>query len=324
MNNRRKRTFGLLPNGRKVEEVTLSAGLLSVSILTYGAILRDARFDGVPFGITLGHETLGPYLDHSIYTGAIVGPVANRIRNARVRIAGVDLSLEANEGPHTLHSGSSGLHAALWSIRELTPRTVVLKVELADGHGGLPGQRVIEAAYEVVAPSTLRLQLRAISDRPTPFNIANHSYWRLGPGDDWSGTSMQVSADHVLSTSSNKLPTGECRIVDGTPYDLRTAVHLRPGSPALDHTYCLRKGRPLDVPVARLVGPNGVSLALCTDAPGLHLFDGRYGALPGRAYPGLALEAQMWPDALNHSHFPNIVYSREQTFRQTTSWTFAR
>ena len=46
----------------------------------------------------------------------------------------------------------------------------------------------------------------------------------------------------------------------------------------------------------------------------------------GRPYPrfsGIALEAQGWPNAANHSDFPSIEVTPEYRYHQHTRWTFA-
>jgi aldose 1-epimerase len=50
--------------------------------------------------------------------------------------------------------------------------------------------------------------------------------------------------------------------------------------------------------------------------PGL---DGqRYGP-----FAGVALEAQDWPDSVNHPHFPDVIATPEKPYRQTTTVTIA-
>ena len=49
------------------------------------------------------------YPNHHQHFGAIAGPVANRIANAKLTLSGKDIALEKNEGETCLHSGNQGL-----------------------------------------------------------------------------------------------------------------------------------------------------------------------------------------------------------------------
>ncbi len=39
------------------------------------------------------------------------------------------------------------------------------------------------------------------------------------------------------------------------------------------------------------------------------------------AFAGVALEAQDWPDAVNHPNFPSVIASPDRPYRQTTRVT---
>ena len=60
-------------------------------------------------------------------------------------------------------------------------------------------------------------------------------------------------------------------------------------------------------------------LTLATDQPGVQVYDGQFNT---PAYNAIAIEAQGWPDAPNHSAFPGIALNPGQTYRQTTTWRF--
>ena len=112
--------FGTLKDGRTVQKITLSSGDLTVAILSYGAIVRDVRLAGVDHSLTLGSDTLADYETAMPYHGALIGPIANRISNARVRIDGMAYELERNQdGRVHLHSGAEGTHIEMSCARML-------------------------------------------------------------------------------------------------------------------------------------------------------------------------------------------------------------
>ena len=112
--------FGTTPAGSEVECLTIGDDHLTAGILSLGAILQDVRLAGVPYSLTLGGSDLAAYQGPMEFFGAIVGPVANRITNASAVLNGQRHHFAANEGPNTLHGGSTGTHALIWEPTEHT------------------------------------------------------------------------------------------------------------------------------------------------------------------------------------------------------------
>lgn len=329
-----KAQFGKLRDGRTVDAITLSAGDLSITILTYGAILNDVRLRGLPYGLTLGSPEITTYEHGPMnYFGATVGPVANRIAEAQAELDGEPLQFDANEGPTMLHGGEHGLHTELWSIASLTATSLTLTLTLPHGKGGFPGKRLLTARYTVTAPATLTLELTATTDAPTLMNLANHSYWNLDGTPTTDGHRLQVFADRYLPVDARMTPT-EITAVAGTGFDLREGRVLSPSdAQRYDHNFCLSDTRGAMKPAAVLRGTSGIEMRMDTTEPGLQVFDAApigSGNFPGhRGVPeigfcGVALEAQGWPDAPNRPEFPSVRLDPNETYRQETRWQFSK
>lgn len=320
------RHFGTLSDGRSVQAADLRAGSLSATILTWGAVLQDVRLAGVPHSLTLGSTMLADYEGQMRHHGSLIGPVVNRLSQARAPIAGIDHQFEANQdGVHCLHGGAAGTHLKVWTLTASNDHSVTLSLTLAAGEGGFPGLRHLTAEFTLLPPATLRLRLSGTTDAPTLMNIANHSYWNLDGTADWSGHHIRLSADHYLPTTPDFTPTGAIVPVDGLPVDFRAGRVVAPGNPDLDNCFCLsRTNQPLR-DVLWLTGQSGVSMTLATTETSVQLYDGRTAIRPGHgAYEGIAIEAQGWPDAPNHAGFPTIELTPAQPYAQTTEWRFAR
>ncbi len=319
--------FGVTPDGQTVERIELTNGTLTVGLLTLGAILQSVRLDGIDHDLTLGSDTLDDYFNGMEYFGAIVGPIANRIANAKTQLNGTELSFEANQdGLHSLHSGTDGIHAHVWTIEDITETSAKLSLKLPDGFGGFPGDRSLEAQFTLDG-SDLELQLTATSTADTLMNLANHSYWNLDGGATFDGQTLRVSADHFLPINDESLPTGEIKAVDNLAYDLRTGVALSPETLPLDHNFCLTDTRRSVTDVAVLRGTNGLAMTVATTEPGLQVYDGRTTQASNERYApyaGLALEAQCWPNAMNEDKFPSVVLNAGQTYEQITRWKFSK
>jgi len=316
--------FGLTSDGKAVQRITLAAGELAVSLLTWGAVLHSVRLLGVPHDLTLGSDRLADYEGAMRHHGSLIGPVANRITGARAKIDGADHRFEVNQSPDiTLHSGAAGTHLKVWTLTEMTETSATLGLTLPDGEGGFPGTRHISARFLLIEPAILRLTVTVFSTKPTLINMANHSYWNLDGSDDWSGHQLQINADHYLPTTEHFTPTGEIAPVASSAMDFRKPRPITPRADLFDNNFCLSLLRRDLTEVMTLTGTSGVSMTMATTEPGLQVYDGRNAIRPGRSpYEGLAFEAQFWPDAPNHPEFPDITLPEATMWEQITEWRF--
>ena len=321
--------FGTTRTGEEVRAATLRRGPLVARILTLGAILQDLRLDGR--ALTLGAPGLAAYDGGPMaYFGAVIGPVAGRLRDARGPLDGTTLRLDTGPHPHALHCGRAGLNATVWDVAEAGAHQLRLVARAAPGVAGLPGDRRFAATYRLEADA-LRLVLEAETDAPTWVNLTHHGYWHLGGPPGIDGHRLAAAADRVLPVDSETLPTGEIRPVAGTRFDFRAGRRLGPDD-ALDHCFCLARAERATTDAARLAAPDGTALTLATTAPGLQVFTGEAAATPGHPghdgapygpRPGLALEPQGWPDAPNHPDFPSIRLDPGTPWRREIVWRVA-
>lgn len=316
--------FGMTADGRRVDRVVITAGDLTVSLLTWGAIVQGVWLKGTDRSLTLGSETFADYLGQMRHHGVLIAPVVNRFTGATARIGGVEHHFAANQdGKHTLHSGPTSAHLQLWQLKEVAADRAVLEIDLPDGLGGFPGNRHVRAEFSVAAPASLRMKVTADTDKLTLFNAANHSYWNLDGTSTWAGHSLQIAADQMLPTTADFNPTGEVRPVTGTEFDFRQMRQIAPGAPLLDNSFCLGTTRVPLRDVLWLKGQTGTAMTVATTEPGIQLYDGRNAIRPGHgAHEGVAIEAQNWPDAPNHAGFPSIELKPGEVYQQITEWRF--
>ena len=325
--------FGVLPDGRAVQQVRIAAGGLSARILTWGAVVRDLRLEGAPHPLTLGYERIGDYLDHGAHFGAVAGRCANRIAHGRFTLDGAAHQLELKPGAaHHLHGGDAAQFGRRpWEIAALTPDSVTLTLRSPDGDGGYPGAVAATCVYRLAPPATLVVALSAVTDAPTLVNLAHHSYFNLDGDADVRGHRLTVAADRYTPTDEDLIPLGVAP-VDGTPFDFRAGRLVgAPDAPPYDVNLCLADARaPEPRFAARLEGARGVAMEVWTTEPGVQFFNAPRMAIPvagleGRRYgaqAGLCLEPQVWPDAINHSDFPSAVLRPGETYRQRSEFRF--
>jgi aldose 1-epimerase len=332
------RIFGRLPDGRDVHEVTLSAGDLTIAVLTIGAVIRDVRLAGIDHPLVLGFDRAEDYLLQSPYFGAVAGRSANRIAKGRFSIDGRTYQVATNDGHNHLHGGFVGFSHRIWAIRSSDASSITLGLTSPDGEEGYPGKVEATVRYTLEAPGTVRMEATAVTDAPTLVNLAQHSYFNLDGSRDILDHHVQIFADAYTPTDAELIPTGEIVSVAGSDYDFRSPRpirQMRAGQRVgYDKNYVVARTRAHEPrPHARLSSPkNGVSVAVASTEPGVQFYDGMWmnvkvPGLGGRQYAangGCCLEPQVFPDAPNHPGFPPSVLRPGETYRQVTTFTFAR
>ena len=332
-----RRLFGTLPDGTPVEALTLTGGGLTAEVLTLGAIVRDLRMDGHAAPLVLGFDRLEDYLAHSRNHGASVGRFAGRIAEGRYTLDGTTVELEINEARrgNTLHGGAEGIGKRVWQVESLAADRMTLSIRDPDGQAGFPGN-VDVLAHILLKNGALRIAYESRTDAPSPVNIAHHGYFNLDGSADILSHRIRIDAPRYLPIRESVAPTGEVAPVAGTPFDLQQLTAIGPrmaeGGVAFDHCFCLSDAAEPARIVARVESPGGIAMDVATTEPGLVFFaaapiDIPVPGLEGRRYgpsAGLCLEAQIWPDAVNHPGWPESVLRPGQVRVQETHYIFSR
>ena len=324
-----------LRNARGVEVKTTSFGCIITSIRVPD---RSGRFDDV----VLGFDALDPYVTQQAYFGAVVGRYGNRIARGQFTLDGQTYKLATNNGPNHLHGGNKGFDKMIWKGEPLAGRTgVAFSRTSPDGEEGYPGNLAVRVTYELTDADELIVSYHATTDKATPVNLTQHSYFNLAAdGSDVLGHQLTIAADRFTPVDADLIPTGELAPVQGTPFDFRTATaigarieqanaQLKNGQ-GYDHNWVLnRKGAGLQL-AARVVEPRtGRTLEVSTTEPGVQFYSGNFldGSITGkggRVYKrrtGFCLETQHYPDSPNHPTFPSTIlrpgseYSTQTVFR---------
>ena len=318
--------------GKPVHRVAITDGTLTAHVITWGAVLQDLRLAGTDHPLVLGFDTFEPYPERSPFFGAVAGRVANRIGRGRFTIDGTAYQAALNPGSeHTLHGGPGGMGKRLWRLADHGRDFAELAITDPDGLNGFPGTVEATCRYSV-ADAVLTVELTATTDKATPVNLAHHTYWNLDGSPDVRDHRLRVAADRYSAVDDDFIPSGETPAVEGTRFDFREPTRLGEATQrgVVDHNLILADTRGPLREVARVEG-GGLALAVETTEPGLQVYAGHkikpMTGLDGRPYgphAGLALEPQVWPDAVNHAHFPPMILRPGDTYRQVSRFRVER
>lgn len=341
--------FGKTADGTPVELYTLKndKGMIA-KLMTRGATLTELHVPdkkGKTADVVLGFDTVAGYeSDDNQYFGCTTGRVANRIAAGKFTLDGKEYKLATNNGPNHLHGGvKKSLDKVVWKAKKVEGKGeagVQFTYSSPDGEEGYPGKLDITVTYTLTDKNDLRIDYEAKTDKATPVNLTNHTYFNL------SGAGADTVLDHVLRLNAAEytpsgeglIPTGKIESVTGTPVDflrptkLGERIEKLVDTPTIgyDHNFVLRKAdAPLKSAALLRDGASGRVMTVQTTEPAVQLYTGNF--LKGQKGKGgkvykqrsaVCLETQHYPDSVNHATFPTIILKPDQTYRQQTVFTF--
>ena len=321
---------------------------MTVEITNFGATITATKvpdntgpFDDVVLGFKDAEDYKARRHPHF---GGVVGRVANRIAKGRFKLGEQDYVLAQNDGENHLHGGNRGFDKALWRIESRSDRSVRLKHVSTDGDEGYPGELTVQVKYVLNDKNELHIKYEGQSDRDTPINLSNHSYFNLkGEGKGTIADHfIQVFASKYLPVDNGFIPTGVEQPVDGTPLDLRRLKRISDSLGQCTHEQLVVVGRGYDhnfvldktpgegkLHIAARVEERqtGRVLEVETTEPRLQLYTGNFldGSIRAKdenssydRHAGLCLETQHYPDSANHSNFPTTILARGETYTSET------
>jgi aldose 1-epimerase len=331
--------------GQDVMQYTLTnqAGMV-VKLINYGGTITNIFVpdsNGKLEDVVLGFDSLGGYLSkENPFFGCITGRYANRIANGRFQIDGKQYQLPVNNNGNTLHGGINGFNTKYWKGERMPgDSSVKFSYVSKDGEEGFPGNCSVQVTYTLTPNNELRIEYEATTDKATPVNLTNHSYFNLSAGKDSTvlGHEIMINADSFVAVNNELIPTGELEPVKGTAMDfnvpLTIGTDISKVAGGYDHTYVLNKkgGSEPELAVALHHPTSGRYMEVFTTEPGVQFYSGNFlnGILTGKyghkyvKHAGLCLEAQHFPDSPNQPTFPNTILRPGETYRQTTVYKFS-
>jgi aldose 1-epimerase len=344
-----KRPFGKTPDGTPIDLYVLTnAKGMTAKIMTYGALLTELNVpdrDGKFADVVLGFDNLEGYIAGHPYFGATVGRVANRIAKGKFTLDGKEYKLATNNGPNALHGGVKGFDKVVWKGEQFAASTGVPAVSFQyvskDGEEGYPGTLTVTVLYTLSDNNELTIEYLAKTDKATPVNLTNHSYFNLaGQGSgDILAQELQLAASQYTPTDETLIPTGDIKSVVGTPLDFTksTAIgkhigEIKADPVGYDHNFVLGQ-KPGELALAaRVKDPkSGRIMEVRTTEPGIQFYTGNFldgtnkgkGGAVYKKHAAFCLETQHFPDSVNQPKFPSVILKPGEKYSSTTVYAFS-
>lgn len=349
--------YGKTKFNKPIDSVTITnKNRMSITAMTYGATLISVKFpdrDGNIEEITLGKADFPSYEAGHPFLGSTVGRYANRIRNATFFLNGKGYELPANNGKNSLHGGAKGFDKQIWDIfpfRSNGYAGVKFSYLSKDGEEGYPGRLEITSTYILTEKNELFFVYEAISNKETPINITNHTYWNLLGADKGNilDHRLQLNSEFFIPVDDELIPVGEIKKIK-QPFDFSvikrigkdvgdlstgydhcfTTPYFSKDFSAIDSKMKWEETRNLKSTAIVLEELTGRKFELFTSQPGIQFYSGKkIDNLKGReavynSFAGFCLETQNFPDAPNNPNFPNSILRPGERYNQSTMLRFS-
>jgi aldose 1-epimerase len=314
---------------------------VEINISNYGGKITSwitPDKNGKKSNIVLGYNSAKKYTDKVPYFGAIIGRYGNRIAKGKFTVDGKEYTLATNNGPNHLHGGNKGFDKVIWTAEPIVDSIPALTLTYLskDGEEGYPGNLKVTVKYTLTDADELKIEYTATTDKATPVNLTNHSYFNLSgdPTNAILDEEVQINADKYTPVDAGLIPTGELKAVKGTPFDFtkptKIGEHISqvPGPPVgYDHNFVLNNSD-TTLHQAAIVydSATGRQLEVLTTEPGIQFYTGNFldGTLstddgkPIKQHTALCLETQHFPNSPNQASFPSTILQPGKTLHSTT------
>lgn len=320
-----------------------------VAITNYGgaivAIMVPDK-NGKHANVIQGHDNIQDVINSpEPYLSTLVGRYGNRICKGQFQLNGKVYHLPINNGPNCLHGGKKGYNAKVWEALQMNAQTLVLKYTSPYGEEGFSGEVKVTVEYSFTDDNELVIEYMAKTNKKTVINLTSHGFFSLAgianPTPAIDNLECEINADFYLPIDDTSIPTGEIRMVKGTPFDFRSPKpvgqdidaddeQIKNGA-GYDHCFVLNKTEEGELSfAAKIKEPvSGRTMEVYTTEPGVQVYtdnwaDG-YKGQNGATFPrrsAICFEAQHFPDSPNRPYFPSVVLNPGEEYTQKTIYKF--
>ena len=329
-------------NGMEVCITNFGGRVVSLMVPDKNAQLTD---------VVLGFDNIRQYADtvnSPSDFGASIGRYANRIKDGKIKIDGVEYQLPRNNFGHCLHGGPSGWQYQVYDGVQENDSTLMLTLVSPDGDNGFPGTVKVTVTYVVKHDNSLDISYFGETDKPTVLNMTNHSYFNLNgdPTKNIENHQLYLNAYYYTPTDATFMTTGQKEWVKDTPMSFLQPTEIGKvvndfSIPAIkngngiDHNWCLEsyhdgKGNDKQLAASVYSPLTGIMLEVFTNEPGIQIYTGNFldGSVTGKKgikyekHAAICLETQKYPDTPNKPEWPSALLKPGQRYTSHCIYKF--
>ncbi len=354
-----KKFFGKISDGRDVNAYTMSSKCgLEITILDLGGTIQSIKMpdkNGVVKDIVCGYNTPEEYMTNGGYQGALIGRYANRIKDGKFSVNGVEYNVSKNEkGITSLHGGNIGWDKKTWDVEEgccaCGADKLTLTLTSVDGEEGFPGNVDIKVVYRLTDDGEFAIKYHACADKDTPIAMTNHAYFNMAGYDTQSiyGQLMTLGCSKFVAVDGVLIPTGVMD-VKGNAFDFTAEKDLAKDingdmeqltivGGGYDHCFIVDTDEEItwkhDIKLKKctvLRDPvSGRKVTVYTDAPGIQIYAGccmgdgtvfKNGVV-AKKHGAICLETGFLPDTPNRPEFPSCIFGPGKDYDSVTVFKF--
>lgn len=304
--------------------------ILNLGATIFGLLIKDKN--GKEVNVVVGPKNpedyiSAEYLNENRCFGASIGRYAGRISNGEFELEGKKYSLFQKNGVH-LHGGFRGLQHKIWNLetenKTMNP-SITLSCFSEDLEEGYPGNLKIEVKYTLSENDELQIEYSATTDKKTPVNLTNHTYFNLNGKGSVSDHQLCINAKNILEVDEKLLPTGKLLPLEDHPKNFSEAKEIQ--QLEVDDTFVLEK----DKKIAAIVYSfqTGIEMQVITNQPAVVVYIPKhlpeiweYQTKISSEFPSICLETQNYPDAPNHNNFPSAILNPGETYLNKSQFQF--
>ena len=325
--------FGKTPDGTPVDLYVLTNGKMTAKVMTYGAIVTEIDVPdrhGKMADVVLGFDTSRATWPATRISGRPPAGSPTGSPRAKFTLDGKEYKLAVNNGPNTLHGGLKGFDKVVWKAEDVSgPAGPAVKLTYLspDGEEGFPGQPLGQrdlhrhgrqrAARSTTRPRPTRRRrstspTTATSTWPGPASGTILGHELMLAADQYTPVDDDVDPDRRSSRRSRaRRSTSPGRRRSGS-----RIAELKGEPGGYDHNYVLRSDGKAPALAARVTRARERARAGDVhDRAGRAALHGNFldGTLKGKGgvvykkHQAFCLEAQHFPDSVNHPKFPSTI-----------------
>lgn len=329
------KSFGNHPNGNEVFCYTLTnSNGIEMNVLNYGATIQSLKIPTsatTKVDVVLGFNSAEDYINSfdlpsAPYLGAIVGRFAGRINQAKLVLNDKEIQLTKNHNQHQLHGGHNGFSKAFWEVIALSTNAITLHYISIDNEENFPGEVTTQVTYSISENNEIKVEMTATSTQDTIINLTQHSYFNLdGHSETIKNQEVCIDSNSILETTPENIPTGKLLSLKNHSFDFSSPKKC---PLQIDNTFVINNSTNAKAQLFSL--KNNLKMSVYSNQPAVHVYVGGncFNKIKGKenAYyhttSGICFEAQNYPDAPNHAHFPSVILKKNDTYKHLTIFKF--